>query len=175
MAFKAVGGKVRRLSLMFRPSGRKSSVVSPAQAPQQLVGKDKKLAAEMWLPNLRSATIDVSSDQIMQVARQTSATFGGDCRVHAAHHSTYAGAEVHLVGLVRNGAAIIGLYELSDYADGVLFKRVCDVPASELVRQAKLPADWPKKYEPVSTKGGSRKLPSSASVRDVLEARVAPA
>ena len=110
--------------------------------PQDLhVGK--KLANEFWLPGLQAATMDTDSDIIQSKARQASASFGGECHMLAIHNSTYSGQETHLVGLVRNGI-LIGLYEVSDYSNGALFKRVCDHPVRELVRLGKLSASWPR-------------------------------
>ena len=70
---------------------------------------------------------------------------------------------------------LFGVYELSNYdcADGVDFKRVCDHPVQELLKQFQrlLPATWPQKYEPFNRFGGSRRVPHGTSVRDVVSAK----
>ena len=74
-----------------------------------------------------------------------------------------------LVGIAKGDGSVgvlIGLYEAEDSKDGVLFKRVCDFPVTELIRHQTLSsagADWPSTYEPVNRYGGNRKLPSRAS------------
>ena len=128
------------------------------------------MAREMWLPGLQAATANVDSDQLKQVVRQTAAALGGDCRMMSAHGSNFIGADVHLIGIARNNI-LIGVYEMEDYADGVLFKRVCDGPVRELIRLGKLPTppEWPSNYEPVNRFGGSKKLPSRCSVADMMD------
>ena len=166
MALNAVGSRLRRLSVAL---GMRSAAVAPLSAPPpQDLHVGKKLANEFWLPGLQAATVDINSDQLKAKARQASSAFGGEVHLLATHNSTYTGPEAHLVGLSKSGV-LIGVYEVSDYSCGVLFKRVCDHPVQELVRLGKFPAEWPRKYEPVNTRGGSRKLPSRISAKDLLE------
>ena len=96
---------------------------------------------------------------------------GVECYLKHAHVTTYGTSDLHLVGLgKKNKDILVGLYEMEDYRDGVLFKRVCDQPTREMLRLGKLsPSDgWPRKYEPPNRYGGSRKLPSDKSVGDLM-------
>ena len=152
---------------MMGRTQQKPSTVTPVPAQDFLVGK--RLASELWIPGQKAEDVDVNSDQIKVKERQMASSLGGECKMLATHHATCTGADTHLVGVSRNGV-LVALYELSDNADGVLFKRVCDHPVRELLRLGTLPATWPKKYQPINTYGGSRKLPSTVSSRDLLEA-----
>ena len=98
-----------------------------------------------------------------------------ECGFLVAHRSTYSGLDSHLVG-VRKGRDLIAVYEAHEPFEtiqGIMLKRVCDQPVRELMRLSKIPVeplgDWPKKYAPLSACGGSRKLPSCASVKDLLD------
>lgn len=144
--------------------GKATPKVAPS-APQEFhVGK--KLAEKFWLPGQKAATFDVSAAVLQNMRRATSKRLGGECCLVSAKASSMTGGDSHLLCITKAGV-IIGLYEVSDYADGALFKRVCCHPVREMIRNNLLPAEWPKKYEPVNSYGGSRKLPSRGSVRDI--------
>lgn len=160
-------GVVRRMSMVL--PGRKVKKVQPSAVPQLMVGK--KIADRFWLPDLSAATVDVNASQLQQVCRQTSTMLNAECRMLATHMQASNGKLSHLVGIVKMDV-LIALFEVEDKSNGVLFKRVCDYPTRELVRLEAFPAnsEWPKKYEPVNTYGGSRKLPSRASAGDLMMA-----
>ena len=163
----AASRAVRRMSMVL--PGRKSKKVQPSGMPQLVVGK--KIADRFWLPDLKAASIDVNSSQLQQVTRQTSTMLNSECRMLATHMQASNGKLSHLVGIC-NMDTLLALFEVEDNKDGVLFKRVCDYPTRELIRLESFPAnsEWPKKYEPVNTYGGSRKLPSRASAGDLMTA-----
>jgi hypothetical protein len=164
----AVGGITRRLSMMF--TRRKSVAVAPQPMTETDLVKGKKLARELFIPEQHAETVDLSSGQMRQLASKSSKALGGECSLLVTHNATYVGTDMHLLGIVKANV-LIAVYELSDYADGLLMKRVCDNVAKELIRNGKLPTkDWPKKYDPVNTFGGSRKLPSGVTTRDLMDA-----
>ena len=167
-AYHAVTGMVRRIAKLGR-----SLKILPAQgsAGLQTLAQGKKVAERMWLPDLEAASIDVKASQMQQIAMQLSSSLGGECRLLVIHMAAPNGSISHLVGIAR-ADALIAMYEVDNKSDGVLFRRCCDHPVRELLRLEALPdnSEWPKKYEPVNTYGGSRKLPSRASAADLIEA-----
>lgn len=169
-AYHAVTGVVRRIAKLG-----KSMRILPAQGPPtaaQTLAQGKKVAERMWLPDLQVETIDVNASQLQQVARQLSSSLGGECRmIGPLHMAAPMGRTSHLVGFAKEDY-LIAMFEVEDKMDGVLFRRVCDHPVRELLRLEALPdnSEWPKKYEPVNSYGGSRKLPSRASAADLIEA-----
>lgn len=165
-------GLVRRLTT--KVFGRRKKPVTPAWpgggggAPANLLD-GKKLSERMWVPGLAVETVDVTSAEFDAIRTKASSSFGGECTLHVASCNTTSGSgAATLVGLARDGVLLLGVYELSAELDGVLFKRVCDRPARDLLKAGVLPGDWPVKYEPPNAYGGARKLPSRTSVKDIM-------
>ena len=162
-------GLVKRVSTAI--FSRKKKAITPAvstpNAPSELAS-GKKLQERMWVPNTKMETLDVKSDELDAVRLKAASSFGGECSLHAAKIHATTG-EAMVAGLAKDGK-LLGIYELNDEMGGVLFRRVCDRPARDLVKAGVLPSDWPSKYEPPNPFGGNRKLPSSTSVKDILSA-----
>lgn len=173
MAASAVRGSVRGMVRRLSQFGR-SPKVSPDNRPQPLI-QGKKLTERIWLPDLKAETLDVNSSQLQNLARQVTVAIGAECRLVATHMSSSKGAPSHLLGLAK-ADILIGMYEAENNKDGILLRRICDHPVREFVRLDILPstAEWPKKYEPLNTYGGNRKLPSRASAADLMVDIVAP-
>ena len=158
----------------------KSKKVVPAQAigppttPQNIIN-GKTMSKEIWVEGQEAANIDLNAKEMQDLADQLSKRFKMECGFIVAHRCTYSGLDSHLVG-VKKGRILIAVYEAFEpfqTIQGIMLKRVCDQPVRELMRLAKIPVeplgDWPKKYEPVNACGGSRKLPSCASVKDLMD------
>ena len=148
--------------------GKKKTVTPGKTTDAQtelIVGK--KLSERMWIPNLALDAVDVRSPELDAVRTKASSAFG-ECTLFAAKAMATSGTTM-LVGISKvQPFVLLGVYELSSELDGVLFKRVCDRPARDLLKAGVLPGDWPVKYEPPNGFGGNRKLPSRTSVKDIL-------
>lgn len=160
-------GLVKRISAAVLSRGKKPVTPGTSDAPAELV-KGKKLSERMWISGLAMDTIDVKSRELDAIRTKASSSFGGECALFVAKCNATSGATT-LLGIAKaDPPVLLGVYELTPEMEGVLFKRVCDRPARDLLKASVLPGDWPTKYEPPNAFGGARKLPSRTSVRDIL-------
>ena len=136
--------------------------------PFEFIENKKSLHVRIWLPGLSADSINLNARVLQEMRKKTSATMRTECDFLYAAASSMKGPDPYLFAIANPPGLLIGVYELSNYADGVDFKRVCDRPVQELLKQRLLPATWPQKYEPFNRFGGSRKLPHGTSVRDVV-------
>jgi len=159
-------------SLTRGPRGKSTKKIGPMpDTPSEFIENKKKLQERMWLPGLSADSIDLNTKVLQDMRKKTSATMRTECNLLYGTASSMKGSDSYLFAIAKTPGLLIGVYELSNYADGVLFKRVCDHPVQELLKHRLLPATWPQKYEPFNRFGGSRKLPHGTSVRDVVSAK----
>ena len=160
---------IRRLSRATTQFFGKRTVQPASDAPSEIIS-GRTLAERMFISGVELSTLDEQSEEILAIQHKAASVLGRDCRMRVATLNTISGKQV-VVGISKGegiAETLLGVYELNTEMDGVLFRRVCDRPVQEMCKASIMPEAWPRKYKPVNTFGGNRKLPSRTSVRDIF-------
>ena len=138
-----------------------------AQDQQFAVGK--KLKDTMWLSGATLATVTLASLEEARV--KTEKALGAETKLGLIK-CVREDSETLIAIVGQPPSRFIGAYEVGDYADGVLLKRVCDVVVTGLIASfGKLPiTGFSGKYEPLQGNefAGSKVFPSGLSPDNII-------